>query len=167
MNLLKGSFFLKFAALVVAVLTYFYIHNEIRAREQENAEDPSYKLIKLTAKTVRVKVRVDPVISTGYRVLKDQIVVTPEVITVIGPEALFEDALEAETSMVDVSEYTKTVTKRVPLESVAGIHVVGEPMTVAVTVPIEKIPVPEETKATPEPAASVVAVDIPTELPVA
>ena len=146
MNLLKGSFFLKFAALIVAVLTYFYIHNEIRSVEEQNAADPSYKLIKLTAKSVPVKVRLDLAMPTGYRALGDQVVVSPQMITVIGPEALFEDEQGAETSMVDVSEYTKTVTKHVPLESVAGIHVVGNPMTVEVTVPIEKIPVPEEEK---------------------
>ena len=149
MNLLKGSFFLKFAALIVAVLTYFYIHNEIRSVEDQNAADPSYKLIKLTAKSVPVKVRLDPAMPTGYRALGDQITVSPQMITVIGPEALFEDEQGAETSMVDVSEYTKTVTKHVPLESVAGIHVVGQPMTVEVTVPIEKIPAPEEKAAEP------------------
>ena len=55
MNLLKGSFFLKFAAFVVAVLTYFYIHNEIENGKIENASDPSYKLIKLTAQNIPVK----------------------------------------------------------------------------------------------------------------
>jgi len=152
MNLLKGSFFLKFAAFVVAVLTYFYIHNEIRSIEEQNAADPSYKLIKLTAKSVPVKVRLNPVVPTGYRALQDQMTVSPQMITVIGPEALFEDAQGAETSRVDVSEYTKTVTKRVPLESVSGIHVVGEPMTVDVTIPIEKIPVPEDEKPVEAPA---------------
>ena len=142
MNLLKGSFFLKFAALIVAVLTYFYIHNEIRSREEQNAEDPSYKLIKLTAKSLPIKVRLDPALPTGYRALEDQIAVLPQSVMVIGPEALFEDAQSAETSMVDVSEYTKTIIKHVPLESVAGVHVTGEPMTVIVTVPIEKIPEP-------------------------
>ena len=163
MNLLKGSFFLKFAALVVAVLTYFYIHNEIRGHEQRNVEDPSYKLIKLTAKTVRVKVRLNPATSTGYRVLESEIVVAPASITVIGPEALFEDAHEAETSMVEVSEYTKTVTKYVPIESVAGIHVVGDPTTVAVTVPIEKIPAPKEEAPAQAPSTAPATSDIPTE----
>ena len=152
MNLLKGSFFLKFAAFVVAVLTYFYIHNEIRDRDEENAKDPSYNLIKLTAKSLPVKVRLDPAMPSGYRALGDQVTVDPQNITVIGPEALFEDTQSAETSMLDVSEYTKTVTKHVPLESVAGVHVTGAPMTVAVTVPIEKIPVPEEAKPAPVPA---------------
>ena len=158
MNLLKGSLFLKLAALVVAILTYFFIHNEINSMDKENAADPSYKLLKLTATTLPVKVRLDPALPTGYRVQTDQVVVEPTVITVIGPEALFEDPQVAETSMLDVSEYTKPVTKRVPLESVAGVHVTGEPLQVTVTVPIEKIPVPAAEVApvlasTPEPAA--------------
>ena len=137
MNLLKGSFFLKFAAFIVAVLTYSYIHNEIESGKIDNASDPSYKLIKLTAKSLPVKVRLDPTLPKGYRVLEDQIVVSPSSITVIGPEALFEDAQNAETSMLDVREYTKPVEKSVPIESVAGVHVTGEPMQVSVMIPIE------------------------------
>ena len=49
-----------------------------------------------------------------------------------------EEADTAETALVDVSENTKTVTKKIPLESVAGIHLAGEPYSVEVTIPIEK-----------------------------
>ena len=56
MNLLKGSWVLKILALLFAFLTYFYIHNEIESAARK-APDPSYKLIKLTAKNLPVKVR--------------------------------------------------------------------------------------------------------------
>ena len=149
MNLLKGSAFLKLIALIVALLTYFYIRNEISSKERANVVDPSYKLIKLTAKSLPVNVRLGAERVGGYQVLEDQVVVAPPMITVIGPEAMFEEAVAAETSIVDVAEYTKTVTKQVPLESVAGIHMVGEPTFVTVTVPIEKIAVPAENPAAP------------------
>ena len=139
MNLLKGSGVLKLVALSVALVTYFYIHNEISNTEKNKASDASYKLIKLTATKLPVKARVETAPPEGYRVLEDQIVTTPSQVTVIGPEALLDDALNAETSIIDVSEYTKTITKQVPLESVAGIHLVGNPYVVDVTVPIEKI----------------------------
>jgi YbbR domain-containing protein len=154
MNLLKGSFFLKLTAFVVAVLTYFYIQGEIRSKAPPAAVDPSYKLIKLTAKTLPVKVRFETEPPAGYRIVEDQIVVTPQQVTAIGPEAMLEEAVFAQTSVVDVSEYTKTITKQVPLESVSGIHLVGEPYMVIATVPIERIVQPEEliVEETPAPA---------------
>lgn len=144
MNLLKGSWLLKILALVFALSTYFYIHNEIDSAEQ-TAPDPSYKLIKLTAREMPVKVRLATAPPKGYRIPKDSLTATPARVVVIGPEALFEDGSEAETAFVDVSEYTKTSTKRIPLESVAGIHLANNSYLVDVTVPVEKIE--------PEPAA--------------
>ena len=152
MNLLKGSGLLKLAAFVVAVLSYFYIHNEISNLEKNNSTDASYKLIKLTAKNLPVKVRLETVPPDGYRIAEDKVTVLPSQVTVIGPEALLEDALTAETAIVDVSESTKDIVKKFPLESVAGIHVVGQPYLVEVTVPIEKIPEPSPAVSEQAPA---------------
>ena len=135
MNLLKGSFFIKIAALVVAVLTYNYIHNEIY-NNAENSQDSSYKLIKLTAKSLPVKVRVETRPPDGYILDDDLVEAIPSHVTVIGPEALLEDAWRVETSVVDVSDATKSVKKRVPLEDVAGIHLTGDAYYVDVVIPI-------------------------------
>jgi YbbR domain-containing protein len=143
-NLLKGSAVLKLVALLVALLTYGYIHNEIyNGGKNEKAVDPSYKLIKLTAKNLPVKVRLNTAPPSGYRLAEEGAMAMPRLVTVIGPEALLEDALTAETSMIDVSEYSKPVIKQVPLENVAGIHLTGQPYLIEVTIPIEKIPAPE------------------------
>ena len=148
MNLLKGSWLLKFTAFLVALVVYFYIHHEIENTEKNNTSDSSYKLIKLTAKNLPVKVRLETTPPDGYRIVEDQVAVSPTQVVVIGPEALLENAWNAETAIVDISESTKAVSKKIPIESVAGIHVVGQPYTVDVTVPIEKIP---EAPATPVP----------------
>jgi len=142
MNLLKGTAFLKIAALVVAVMAYFYIHGEIENTEKEKkvVSDPSYKLIKLTAKNLPVKVRLESPAPEGYRILEDQVSTTPSQVIVIGPEALLEEARTAETAIVDVSNNTRTATKKIPLESVAGVHLSGQPYLVDVKVPIEKLP---------------------------
>ena len=140
MNMLKGSWLLKVAALIVAVMTYFYIHAEIYNNEKNNSSDASYKLIKLTAKALPVKVRLETAPPDGYRISEDNVTVNPTQVTVIGPEALLESALTAETAIVDVSESTKTIVKRIPIGTVAGISVAGESTTVEVTVPIEKVP---------------------------
>ena len=142
MNLLKGSAFLKIMALAAAIPAYFYIRNEIAHTEQKNISDPSYKLIKLTAKSLSVKVRLETSPPEGYRILDDRVAISPDHIVVIGPEALLESAQTAETAIVDVSETTKTINKKIPIESVAGIHLAGQSYTVDVTVPVEKIETP-------------------------
>ena len=140
MKLLKGTFFLKVSALIVAIAAYFYIHHEIDIAEKKNSTDSSYRLIKLTAKNLPVKARLETQPPDGYRVIEDHVTVSPPQVMVIGPEALLETATTAETSIVDISKSTKTVIKRIPLESISGIHLTGQPHLVEVSVPIEKIP---------------------------
>ncbi len=144
MNLLKGSWFLKIAALVCAVVTYLYIQETI-SQDKKKVPDPSYKLIKLTAKNLTLKVRLATSPPEGYRILMDQVSSSPNKVMVVGPEALLEEADTAETALVDVSENTKTVIKTIPVESVAGIHLTGEPYNVVVTIPIEKVETKETT----------------------
>jgi YbbR domain-containing protein len=138
MNMLKGTWVLKAASLACAIATYSYIHNEI-SRQQAHRADPSYKLIKLTAKNLPLKVRLATSVPEGYRINESGVSTEPKQLTVIGPEALLEDADRAETALLDLSEHTKTVTRKVPLENVAGIHLAGVPYMVDVTVPIERI----------------------------
>ena len=148
MNLLKGSWVLKLAALIAATLTYFYINGQItNAEKEKKVLDPSYKLIKLTAKNLPIKVRIATSPPDGYRILADQVSTQPTQVIVIGPEALLEETSTAETALVDISENTKTMTRKIPLESVAGIHLAGTLYNVDVTVPLEKI---EETKPAAE-----------------
>ncbi len=148
MNLLKGSWVLKVAAFFVAILTYHYISTEIATTERQNSNDASYKLIKLTAKSLPVKVRLETTPPEGYRIVEEGVMVQPSQVIVIGPEALLENAWNAETAIVDLSESTKSMIKRIPLESVGGIHLVGEPYQLDVTIPIEKqLPEPEAATA--------------------
>jgi len=137
-KLLKGSWVLKIAALLCAVVTYFYIQHEIRTSE-EKGKDPSYRLIKLTAKSFPLKVRLASSPPEGYRIVMDGVKASPAHVMVVGPEALLEEADSAETALVDVSDSTSTTVKKIPLESVAGIHLTGEPYLVEATIPIEKI----------------------------
>lgn len=147
MTLLKGTWVLKIAALFAALLTYQYIRTEIAVNEKQNSTDASYKLIKLTAKSLPVKVRLETTPPDGYRIAEDQVSVSPDHVIVIGPEALLENAWNAETAIVDLSESTKPVKKKIPLESVGGIHLVGEPYQLDVSIPIEQI---EEEPQAPE-----------------
>jgi YbbR domain-containing protein len=150
-NLLKGSFFLKLLALAAAVFTYLYAHNEMDTIKQQFS-DPSYKLLRLTAKKLPLKVRLATEPPDGYRLVEGGVVSEPSQILVIGPQALLEDASSVETALIDVGETTKTVTKKIPVESVSGIHLAGDPYFVDVTIPIQPIEKPDE-PAKPEKAS--------------
>lgn len=138
MKLLKGTFILKIAALICAAVTYFYIYNELY-REKAKMPDPSYKLIKLTAKSLPVKVRFASDPPAGYKLILEEVKISPNRVTVIGPEALLDEASNVETALIDLGENTQDTVKKISLENVAGIHLSGEPQLVEVTAPIRKI----------------------------
>ena len=125
-------------ALILAVITYSYVNHAIQMGAKK-FQDPSYRLIKLTAKTVPVKVRIASSPPEGYRLLAERVTVKPSEIIIIGPEALLEETASAETAILDISQTTRKITKALPLESVAGIHLSGKPQIVEVTVPIERL----------------------------
>ncbi|GEM_PF-998379 len=157
MSLLKGSLFLKALALVTAIVAYLYIHEDLeRAREekQKPITDQSFRLLKPTAKNLPIKVRLATEPPEGYAILEEGVIAKPASIIVIAPEALLDEGAHAETALIDISDSTKPLTKRIPLESVAGTHLTGEPFMIEVTVPIRKLePEPE----TPAPAAAPLA----------
>lgn len=124
-------------ALILAAITYGYL-NQMMQKNAEN-QDSSYKLIKLTAKTVPVRVRIASTPPEGYRLVQERITVNPARVTVIGPEALLEEASSAETAIIDISQTNRKIIKSIPLESVSGVHLSGEAYVVDVTIPIEKL----------------------------
>lgn len=136
MNLLKGPFVLKILALVCALLTYFQIHQEMKVSEKK-VSDPSYKLIKLTTRTLPIRVRLATAPKAGFKIIDSKVTANPKDVFVVGPEALLEATSSADTALIDVSEATKTMVKKIPLESIAGVPLSGDPYLVEVTVPIE------------------------------
>ncbi len=134
----KGDRGILLMALVLAVTTYAYLSDAIR-KDSAEGRDPSYRLLKLTATSVPVKVRLASNPPEGYRLLQERVNVDPKRIVVIGPEALLEKTTSAETSIIDIGQSTKKIERDIPLESVAGVHLSGEPQTVKVEIPIEKL----------------------------
>lgn len=127
-------------ALVLACFTYVYINDSLKKTESR-PPDASYRLIKMTAKSVPVKVRFSSSPPQGFKLIPERVTVQPEKITLIGPEALLEETIFAETSIIDTSQATKKFAKAVQLESVGGYQLYGEPYMVEVTVPIDKLEV--------------------------
>src|SRR5688572_24132269 len=100
MKLLKGPLFLKVLALASAIITYYYIHNEMYQIKRPPT-DPSYRLIKLTAKKLPLKVRLATEPPEGYEIEEAGVKANPTHIIVIGPEALLDESSSAETALVD------------------------------------------------------------------
>lgn len=138
MNLLKGSFFLKVIALALSLLTYFYIH-EIIDRSEKKTIDPTYRLFKPTARNLPIRVRLATAPADGYRIVSEKVTANPAKIFAVAPEVMLDSTPGAETALIDVSQSTSTVIKKIPLDNVAGIPLTGEPYMVEVTIPIEKI----------------------------
>lgn len=141
----QAKWMIAFLALIAAVITYFFAHNELVRSTQ--AVDPSYKLIKPVAKKLPVKVRLVSSTPDGYRLIEDEIATRPSEVIVIGPEAMLESASTVETALLDISEARQTVRRSVPLDRVAGMHLAGEPYLIEVVIPIES-------DSTMEPAAN-------------
>lgn len=128
-------------ALALAIITYSYVNQSIQ-KSKIRTTDPSYKLIKLSAKTVPVTVRFASAPPEGYKLLTNRVSKTPETVTLIGPEALLDETQSADTAIIDISQNTKKTIRVVPIETVAGLKIGGDPIMIEVTVPIEKIEIP-------------------------
>jgi hypothetical protein len=125
-------------ALALAMISYFYMNYSLKS-DKSRIQDQSYKLLRMTAKRVPVKVRFAATPPQGYRLDIDRVVTNPKEVMIIGPDALLSEKVSAETAIIDVSQTTRKTTKAIPLESVAGIHLAGEPNLVEVTIPVEKL----------------------------
>jgi len=130
---------LKILALIIAVVTWFYITGELnRLALEESMGIRGGMPYKIAAKTLPIVVDVRGGVVPGYRLSKDKILVTPQVCNVIGVKRLLDRIDFIKTVPVNVSEYTKTITLRVSLESPAkGIKLVDRYVTAVI--PIEKV----------------------------
>lgn len=128
-------------ALALAIITYSYANQSIQ-KSKIKLTDPSYKLLKLTAKTVPITVRFASTPPEGYKLLTGRVSTTPETVTLIGPEALLDETDRADTAIIDISQSTKKTIRVVPIETVAGLKIGGDPILIEVSIPIEKIEIP-------------------------
>lgn len=138
-NAILNNSGLKILALIIAVVTWFYITGELnRLTLEESMGIRGGMPYKIAAKTLHVVVDVRGSVVPGYRMNKDKILVTPQVCNVIGVKRLLDRLDFIKTIPINVKEYTKTITLRVSLESPAkSIKLVDKYVTVVI--PIEKV----------------------------
>ncbi len=130
---------LKILSLVLALLVWFYIVNELNKGSDEELKIlrkmlPSEALVgkKLAIKPIFIgKPR------SGYIINRDQAVIVPDYCIVVGARDVLGRVKFAYTMPIDVRNAHKTFTISIPLNPIApGVYM--EETLVQVTVPIEK-----------------------------
>ncbi len=130
---------LKILSLILAVITWFYINYELtKMRVEEEKAIISMLQYDVVSKRLPIQLTIVGKMREGYMLLKDNITIEPESYVVIGPEKILEDVAVVKTLPVDITEYTKDVTKQIGLAPIArGIKLDDE--FVKIYIPIIKI----------------------------
>ncbi len=140
---------LKVVSLVLAVATWFYITAELRKnREEEERAIVNMLRYDVVSKRLPIQLTLVGNLQEGYHIDTEGVTVTPPRCLVIGPKHILENVSTARTVPVDISEYTRDITREVEIAPLAkGIR----PQSVFVTVfiPIEKTS--EHTRETKSP----------------
>ena len=130
---------LKFLSLILALLVWFYIVNELNKGPNEELE--LLRKIHPGEGMVAKKLEIKPVFvgrpSWGNSVKRDQVAMVPEYCVVMGSKNALSKIKFAYTMPIDLKRASKTFTTQVDLNPIApGVYM--EETLVQVTVPIEK-----------------------------
>jgi YbbR domain-containing protein len=131
-EVIKAHFFYKLIALILALVTYFYIQGEIGGNTQGIDE----KILRnLASKVVPVRVEIKGEPPPGYKVLDANIKIKPEKVIIIGKKGDLDLINEISTEPIDVRKFTHTQIVYVPLVPVRNAINVGTKI-VEVEIPI-------------------------------
>jgi len=137
-KMLLNNLGLKILALVLALVTWFYIG--------EITEDGTDKTIiqrflsssYFVSKKLFIQPNFSGEVPSGYKLLQDDIKIDPEYIVVLGPAKILSKKNFIYTKPIDLNEYTKTRTLDVELENIS--HAISVQKTdVNVFIPVKKI----------------------------
>jgi len=136
---------LKFLALILAALTWFYVVGELNKVTliEENAPLSAYYPYKLKAKQLPILPLFVGTAPTGHRVDERNIEISPKNCLVLGPSNIIERLDYVQTRPIDISEYTKSFKVKMGLHPVANLKLPEEDF-ITVIVPIAKKPEEEE-----------------------
>ena len=130
---------LKILSLMLALLIWFYIVNELN--KGSNEELQILRKMQPGEGMVARKLMIKPVFvgkpCFGYKIKHDQVVVAPEHCMVVGSKDALDKIKFAYTMPIDAKRTSKSFTVSTPLSPIApGVYI--EEMIVQVTVPVEK-----------------------------
>lgn len=138
---LSKNFWLKVIAIILAVITWFYVD---RAIKHTSGEERLPFWVGYAHGNMMKRVKIKPVISgnpaEGYVIRRDKVTVKPAYTFIIGPKRDVERVLFLKTVEIDITGQNKTYAVTIPLESLEkeSIRFYGAGGVIDVLIPIEK-----------------------------
>jgi len=136
-KILLNNIALKLLALVLALMTWVYVG-------ELNEDDSSKTFVQrflsssyLVSKKLYVQLNFTGELPKGYKLMQDDLKVTPAYIVVVGPSKVLANKEYIFTKPIDLGEYTKTNTLEIGLENISRTIKV-EKTNVEVFVPVKK-----------------------------
>jgi len=135
-NLVMNNIGLKLIALLLAIITWFYIVVELQKGAVEEREVLQRILpYRMVSKQVPVKLDLVGEPPKGFAIDKENLAITPSACIIVGPKSLLEKLTTVSTQPVDVSKMTKTLTKDISVISpIKGMRL--KDRFVSITIPI-------------------------------
>lgn len=138
-NWLLRNFWLKIVSLALAVITWFYVVDEL---SHTPGEERLPFWIGYAPGNIIKQVQITPVIEgqplENYVLRSDRITIRPDATFIIGPKRIIEKVNSLKTVPIDVTGQSKTYNVTVPLESLRGVRFYGAGGIVDITIPIER-----------------------------
>jgi YbbR domain-containing protein len=131
---------LKLMALLLALLSWFYIVKELNKGSEE--ETQFLKQILPTEAIVAKKLVIKPIFigkpKWGFDIVRDKIITVPEYCIVVGSRDMLGKIKYAFTMPIEINNIDKTLSRSVPLSPIApGVYM--EETLVQVTAPVSKV----------------------------
>ena len=133
-----SNFGLKILSLILALLVWLYIVNEIQmGRINQVKSIPSFFGYEMTEKRVEVKPNIIGQPIAGFVVDTKNIIIDPKYLIVIGPKKYLRDIEYVYTEELDISEFTKDIRLAVKLSRFVKGYVPRKNF-INIVIPIQK-----------------------------
>jgi len=135
-----NNFGLKVLALILAVITWFYVFNEIEATKPQ---PPSLVKVlpdygSMVSRKLFVKAIFIGSLPEGYDLLVEKVLIDPPYFVVAAPRSVFNDVDKIETEPIEIDKFKKTHIYNARIKPIAP-SIDTDRLTVRVTIPIKKI----------------------------
>ncbi len=146
LNGILNNLWAKLLTLVLAFATWFYVFDLVNSdsfmQKKETVEEV-FSRYEFVTKKVSVKPVFMGKSPAGYKVVFSNVKVTPQEMTIFGPQEIVDTVDDIKTDKIDLSEYTKSVKLTLGMSSGTKFFK-DEEKTVDVYVPVELVVVDEE-----------------------
>jgi len=142
-QLIIKNFWLKMLALFLAFVVWVYVVGELdKGTPDERALLNRVLPYKLAAKSVPVKAAIVGSPRAGYHILNEAIIIRPSTCLVMAPQNLLKNINYVTTEDIDLSEFTRPVSKEARIKPIGGGVMLEKDFFVRVVIPVKKAEAP-------------------------